>query len=992
MNVADEFAARSPDEITLVKGDRVELIEKDDDFGDGWYLGKHLQSGNTGLFPEGARPTAVANKSILLISSVYTIIAPKITPAVASRPSQQQPPPQLSSNNNAAQDEPTSTTAVLPGPAGIPSQMPPSNDAYRSPQALIRGQRSSDQSALMNHMHNVIDSHITALGGPEQLMPGQDLRPTSAGAESHYSREYIPGAETDEEEDAATDGTLTMENVKQWSPEKVAGYLQSVGVEKSHCDLFQEEEFTGEVILEMEQPQVFMKELDLGPIGRRMKTWQKIKALQDEVKFGTYASPTTTALPGGMPISPQSAKGQRRVSAAYGAISSVSGQENRRPSAGSSREIGITSRHSSVDQVVTGSQPFTSQPDDKPTHGKQASFDRGWSMSHPTNSITNSSRPASTAYLSSSHTPFGSTNASSQISLATEIEKTDVDRGYVSGGESTSRRPRKVLKKRDASGDQHKRMSSYGSDGRRSSKGFFWQKNRESGDEAQSAIDANLKRTSQKDGVRIVSEPVQGSGSPTVTRLEYDNDMKPTNRQSAPYSNSRSTAIDQSSSTTADAKEKTASTRGARAVSEAVTGRERAIFAQPEQNVLPGDSTLMQSPTDIMNSPGSSLTGADANKSEFSAPPQGVATSGTKRKAKNQTSAYIRGLQKVGPQEQAIGADYRGWMKKKSSNLMTTWKPRYFVLKGRRLSYYYADSDTEEKGLIDISNHRVLPAGNDFFTGLHATLTGASGASPTSGPNTPNTPASVGTFSSIGSNPYGSMAPGANGASGDHQTFIFKLVPPRTGLSKGVNFTKPSIHYFAVSNRAEGRLWMAALMKSTIDRDEAKQVVTTYQQRTITLEQARARRELPPFLKGVEEEQALTGIQEDEDDSVKVLGGPGQDGESTSYGVDSISTTGKPPSSSAGASAKAGITALSPTTFVPGSYNSSGLQKVQREGPADLPQIVSGLEQNGVVQSTKGSTRTSRDQQGLGIQGLSSGVSNEPDSPLADRMKTVAMY
>ena len=45
--------ARSSDELSLSKGDRVELIERDDDFGDGWYLGRHLQTEHTGLFPEG---------------------------------------------------------------------------------------------------------------------------------------------------------------------------------------------------------------------------------------------------------------------------------------------------------------------------------------------------------------------------------------------------------------------------------------------------------------------------------------------------------------------------------------------------------------------------------------------------------------------------------------------------------------------------------------------------------------------------------------------------------------------------------------------------------------------------------------------------------------------------------------------------------------------------------------------------------------------------
>jgi hypothetical protein len=49
----DDFSARSSDELTLSKGDRVELIERDDDFGDGWYLGRHLTNGTTGLFPEG---------------------------------------------------------------------------------------------------------------------------------------------------------------------------------------------------------------------------------------------------------------------------------------------------------------------------------------------------------------------------------------------------------------------------------------------------------------------------------------------------------------------------------------------------------------------------------------------------------------------------------------------------------------------------------------------------------------------------------------------------------------------------------------------------------------------------------------------------------------------------------------------------------------------------------------------------------------------------
>jgi len=52
-NVLDDFDARSPDELTLRKTDHIELVELDNGFGDGWYLGRHLGLGVTGLFPGG---------------------------------------------------------------------------------------------------------------------------------------------------------------------------------------------------------------------------------------------------------------------------------------------------------------------------------------------------------------------------------------------------------------------------------------------------------------------------------------------------------------------------------------------------------------------------------------------------------------------------------------------------------------------------------------------------------------------------------------------------------------------------------------------------------------------------------------------------------------------------------------------------------------------------------------------------------------------------
>ena len=54
-NNIDDFTARSPDELSLKRGEKIELIEKDDDFGDGWFLGRHLSKDDNGLFPAGTR-------------------------------------------------------------------------------------------------------------------------------------------------------------------------------------------------------------------------------------------------------------------------------------------------------------------------------------------------------------------------------------------------------------------------------------------------------------------------------------------------------------------------------------------------------------------------------------------------------------------------------------------------------------------------------------------------------------------------------------------------------------------------------------------------------------------------------------------------------------------------------------------------------------------------------------------------------------------------
>jgi len=280
---------------------------------------------------------------------------------------------------------------------------------------------------------------------------------------------------------------------------------------------------------------------------------------------------------------------------------------------------------------------------------------------------------------------------------------------------------------------------------------------------------------------------------------------------------------------------------GLRAISDAITGSERA-HANATETIT--SSPIKESPMQSPTRTGSSTPSANSASKSFDLETPEInkrltggssqATSTRRKAKKHTTSAYLRGRLAITPQEAMVGCDYSGWMKKKSSSLMTTWKTRLFVLRGRRLSYYYTEFDTEEKGLIDISSHRVLPADNEKMVGLHATITRAS-----SSPSSPQNATIPTTASTESANAVGEDMSGM---------FIFKLVPPRAGLQKGVQFTKPLVHYFAVDNIQVGRLWMAALMKATIDRDETLSVSTTYQQKTITLEKAQAMRQRPPAL------------------------------------------------------------------------------------------------------------------------------------------------
>ncbi|KAF5650989.1 budding BOI2 [Fusarium sp. NRRL 52700] len=839
--VIHDFQARSSDELSLAKGDRVELIERDDEFGDGWFLGRHLVNNNNGLFPE-----------------VYTRPAPSNIPTSSFSASKTQTAQQEQAQDSSA-DTGTKEENGLQQPQNRNPVTLPLNNVKSEPSlvsseppvlpALSQLTTQNQDSPVLHETLTVIDEHITDLRSPAS---NGGLRAIANDSGSEYSSihpdqraSYIQGEETDEEEE----GFHTRDEVESWSPDDVAEYLFTSGVEKHHCEVFRDQEISGEVILGMDQSSLFIKAFDLGSVGRRLKTWHKIKALQDENT--PKASPT--------------------FGGSHAQESSNRASHIKRPSAASVRELNHSRRHSSSTDFRQAGPATASPavpvpriatsgtfPGSETAHKKQPSFDRNWTLGNAYSQPPQ--RPLSSTGLQDLLSPSGAEAQDSSV---------DADRGYFSGTEVDGRK-RNLLRKRDSNAESRK--SSYAEEQRVRSATAMARQSRfgSVGSIAEGGISsaaqkyygiqsgAHRRTASAASESTMNMPPTNDVPSPTVTKLDTS------------VSSARSTASPMSSrhqgfnsdwlSSMVNKPIALAGGKGMRAISDNLSlDRSKASTPTDSSN----KDFLVDSPARTGSTTPSGGASFDLESPDTAKSPSTPVTQVNKKagkKGKKETSAYTRGLLKISPKEASKDADYSGWMRKKSSNLMTTWKPRFFVLKGRRLAYYYSEDDDQEKGLIDISFHRVLPADNEKLTGLHATITSLGGQS---------------------------MPASQNGddklEKGDDSIFIFKLVPPRAGLSRAVNFTKPTVHYFAVPNLKQGRLWMAALMKATIDRDDTKPITTTYQQKTISLSKAKQMRHRPPALMNLDE-----GAEEDAGTARKEASGLGISYDEADSGVSGV--------------------------------------------------------------------------------------------------------
>ncbi|PYH40914.1 putative polarized growth protein (Boi2) [Aspergillus saccharolyticus JOP 1030-1] len=902
--VVHDFDARGPDELTLRRGEKIELVELDEGFGDGWYLGKELTTGSTGLFP-----------------GVYTTAAPKIrtrpptettVQATAEHPTEidgttldaEFVPRSGDSTPQVSRHTSISDLHAPEVPRSPPQQQQPQQRSASSPlpaakisleirQALEGQHRNGQDSPVMNETLSVIDEHITDLSTPRHSVADREpsvLNDSASEYSSHldHRRSYINGHETDEEEERQPQEA----QVRRWSPAYTARQLRQLGIENKHCDIFEEQEISGDVLLDMNQDFLFMKEFDFGVMGRRLKTWHKIRTFQDQVKVSPKApspavSPTlprSSLVAGpGSPERTRSRAGQTapllpriptlrtsntphprlvgNTGPSTGSSSPIPSQapsymdHSRRPSAASVREINHSRRHSSIDATTR----YSGVVDGSPGPTQRGSFDRAWSLSTgPQQRLP--TRPGTSAGTSTANSPAFETGFvhtgghranESNGSDTTAATPDDLDRGYFSGPEGDTRKHRRLLQKRQsAAGSADARISPVPGEplrvSKRHSRISSMDSIREKAVQPIAPPNKSFTAPAPKGRLRSLSTRLVDRRTPQSAPVSAIEDRSGGSNLFGPLFGGKSES-DTSRSSQQPAKtgaQKFRRVVGIRTMSDVVNKGVDTTAAPPspvrDRDPAPA-RTGSTTPSTTKSSERLSTDGS-GKATESGLWPRSRPSVKTGSKSKKDTSAYMRGLEKKSPQEQMTGCDYVGWMKKKSPNLITTWKPRLFVLRGRRLSYYYSEQDTEERGLIDITAHRVLRADHDPMIALHATITGSTGS-----PTAPAPSVQLADGSSSSDPIPTSEAPRVS-KSGNEGPFFFKLVPPKSGSSRTVQFTKPAVHYFQVDNVQEGRRWMAALMKATIERDMDLPIETTNKQRTISLKEAQLMNQRPPAL------------------------------------------------------------------------------------------------------------------------------------------------
>ncbi|VVT58290.1 uncharacterized protein SAPINGB_P006132 [Magnusiomyces paraingens] len=787
--VLHDFESRSDDELTMRKGDHILVLETDQAFNDGWYIGRNLSTKQAGMFPYSFTTRLVLPTPAPLNSPTNILTVSPLDSAGSSSSL----PLDNNNNNNKSRINHLKTNNNTITNNSINQQPSPSSSSNSLPYASIQHPSDSVHDTLTD-IDEAISEFASANASYDNVLSHQQLPRSNTPQQQrhHYSQlgttnspvAYLPttaapfpssyDSNTSRSSSISVPTVATppppnlpqnMSDILSWTPLQVKTYFLSQGYEPAVCECFLRHQITGPILLELDL--AYLKEIDIPSFGTRFQISKVIKSLNAMLKQDTSdskrensynqaiatttTSPTAASSSGNHNGSNNSNGGENGGLMAPPVFKRQSVLRTAKDNAYlndylSKQGLSYPQDSSDFDFPLKGDDsiykpsPQSSSQQMHQYHKKDASFDRNWKVPQMSEK-SNSDLGSSSSYVEESRIRHGSNSHVRQMS-------NDTIRG--GGGGSGG-----------GSGDGGSTLYSH--------------KHSHSSSSSAGLSDFKyLNKFSTDDH----NSPILRANS--VPEVVTANDDEPVDQAVA-----AAAAAAAATTTTTDI-EDTSKTDEATPPSE-----------EEDKRMMTTDPTLSNTSFGSSDSnPQRTSTGGFLKKKSMrsSSSQSNLRKSSSKKQA---TSAFLEGIKRITPEEAKKTADFSGWMSKRGSATVGTWKARYFTLHGTRLSYFTSLNDTREKGLIDITSHRVVAVGDDDkLVAIYAASVGA----------------------------------------GRH---CFKVVPPSPGSRKGVTFTVPKVHYFAVETADEMREWMNALMKATIDRDDSKPVVSSCATPTVSLARAR---------------------------------------------------------------------------------------------------------------------------------------------------------
>lgn len=893
--VVNTYKRRMDDELDLKPGDKISVITDDEEYNDGWYFGKNLVTGKVGLFPRNFTQV-VDNKDSIMNKKSHrrnsSLIMEQSNLTNESFVFEDSHIQKMNNNNNNKTVRPEMVTTTM-------------NDIDQALRALKNDSMDllGESSSISTANSGTINS-TTATSIPNEAsfkFPLGGIKSTIKGPENMFGNivSNVPLPNKNYKFD--------VYNMGDWSPNEVSQYFLMKGIDTNTAALFEKHEINGSILLELEL--LHLKEIEIDSFGTRFTIFKEIEDLRKlnrkettksilapdrQLQFNSNSNiNNNNLLPAAtIPLTQKSNVTQKDTKTHYGSTSKHTSHsrkpsgvsvDNRTLKLASDKLAGlaissnehifdspgaapkppsypspvqpplspkVTNRHSYSSPVLNKNafskdrfEKNNTLPKPDTTHLKVNSdfkFNSGYSKPKNINHIHSSVAPVDTSKIKSSN------NNITRSTLNVPTSTSTLSSGSTPHYTNTYDPKNSALYKESKNNTEYSQASPsdaavYSNHKKRVSGGSFVDLfNRISTmsptkydllDDNESSIilerpnsvihnhsrsSSGITQHMRKSSQGLIDIKKHRRASSVLSFLSpsrNDNDQDSFVNMSTGFSHSRKTSII-SSPLKQEFKETLRSSL------ETPKGKQYRHSMFISNSATPSSlATITPTKKIESNSKVSSTSASKRPKSDVSTTKKAkqlLRFNGNNNKKK--TTAFLEGIRPITVDDAVKDATCEGWMHKKSSGAMGAWKKRFFTLHGTRLSYFGSLNDTNERGLIDITGHRVVPIkDDDKLIALHAATTRSG-------------------------------------------KYIFKLLPPQPGSKKGLTFTQPKVHYFAVDTKEDIKKWLSALIKASIDMDDSVPVVSSYAMPTISLNEAKQ------MLKEAKDEMAMREQEELEEE------------------------------------------------------------------------------------------------------------------------------